>query len=174
MADIRGAGINKQQLLAVWSTNADIGFIPAQLLTAGITIAEMRSNNITLLQIYNGGVSIAEMRSAGIADYLLFNEVCNTPLSSGTAPGPAIRLLSTRLVATNTHVVLEGRAGGSISWLFLGNNVSFDDSDSVNQSRMLGNATAVYLGQDQDDNNRHVSTLSIPLVEVFSNPMSSR
>ena len=54
-------GISNRQLLAVWSTNADIGFTPAQLLVAGISIAEMQSNEISLLQIHASGISLSNL-----------------------------------------------------------------------------------------------------------------
>ena len=66
MMDLRDAGISNQQLLAVWSTNADIGFTSAQLLTAGITVAQMQSNDITLAQIHAGGVTPAQLLAAEI------------------------------------------------------------------------------------------------------------
>ena len=173
------AGISKQQLLAVWSTNAGIGFTPAQLIEARISIAEMQSNNITLSQIYNSGVSItyllgtgltiSQLYTGGIPGYLLFNEVCNTPLSVGTSPDPVIRLLSTNLSPTNTQVVLEGRSIGSIVWRISGFSnavISFVDRDIVNSSKMLGRATGVL---KRKDSSLFVSTLSLPFDYVFSN-----
>ena len=176
MADIRNAGISEQQLLAVWTTNPDIGFTPAQLILAGISIAEMQSNNITLSQIYNGGVSItyllgtgltlSQLYTGGIPGYLLFNGFCNTPLSVGTSPGPTIRLLSTNLRATNTQVVLEGRASGTAIWNILGKtNFASIGSGSGTTPRMLGRATAVLIGVE----GTIVSTLSLPFDYVFSN-----
>ena len=91
-------GISNQQLLAVWSTNADTGFTIDQLLAARITLSQM----------YAGG----------IPGYILFNEVCNTSLSVGTGSAPKIKLLSTNLVATNTRVVLEARGSGSVRCLY--------------------------------------------------------
>ena len=124
MIAIKDARISHQQLFAVWSTNRDIGFTPAQLIVAGISITEMLNNNITLPQIYAGGViishllgtgmTIEQLRTGGIPDYILINEACNIPLSVGTPPGPTIRLLSTNLIATNTHVILETKAIDSV------------------------------------------------------------
>ena len=177
MADIRNAGITKQQFLAVWSTNADTGFTPNQLILAGISIAEMQSNNITLSQIHAGGViisyllstgmTIAQLRNGGIPDYILINEACNTPTSNGIAPGPTIRLLSTNLSATDTQVVLEGRGMESIRWQISGINgvASFIASDTINTSKMLGDATAVFIKKEEF----FVSTLSLPFDYVFSN-----
>ena len=183
MPALRDAGISHQQFLAVWSTNADIGFTPAQLLAAGITITEMQSNDITLAQIHAGGVSItylletgltiSQLYTGGIPGYLLFNDVCNTPLSVGTSPGPTIKLLTTQLTATNTQVLLEGRAESSLTWTFsnitttnnVSNTVSFLHLDTINSTKMLRSAIAVYL---RAENRRIVSTLSIPLAEVFS------
>ena len=178
MAVLRGAGIIKRQFLAVWSSNGDTGFTPAQLLAAGISIAEMQSNNITLSQIYNGGVSItyllriglsiSQLYDEGIPGYALFNEACNIPLSSGTSPNPTIRLLSTRLVATNTHIVLEGGAAGTVRWEISSiGSIDFDDiSIAINDTRMLGSAKIVYLGMRND---RLISTLNLPFEYVFSN-----
>ena len=138
MTALRNAGISSRQFLTVWNTNANIGFTPAQLVVADVSFAEMQNSNITISQMYNGGISIAyllgnnitlsqiynggvsithllgtglsinQLRTGGIPDYALFNEACNTPLSSGSPPGPIIRLLSTNLSPTNTQVVLEG------------------------------------------------------------------
>ena len=76
MPDLREAGISKQQLLAVWDTNGDTGFTPAQLLAAditsaemlaaGITVTQMQTSGITLAQIHDGGVSPAQLLAAGI------------------------------------------------------------------------------------------------------------
>ena len=160
MADIRNAGINKQQLLAVWSTNADNGFTPAQLIVAGISIAEMQSNNITLSQMYNGGVSItyllgtrltiSQLLAGGVPYYAIFNEACNIPLSKGSPPAPVIRLLSTNLSPTNTQVVLEGRGMGSIRWQISGiGTATFSTSSDINASKMLGDATAVLIRKEE-------------------------
>ena len=143
-------GVSNQQLLAVWSTNADTGFTIDQLLAAGITLSQM----------YAGG----------IPGHILFNEACNTPLSVGTGSAPKIKLLSTNLVAINTHIVLEGRTVGStaIGWTIsnIGVNLIFRSSDNVNHTGMIGSATAVYLGRE--DGNL-VSTINIPFEYVFSN-----
>ena len=179
MVALRDAGISKQQFLTVWSTNADIGFTPAQLLAAGISIAEMQSNNITLSQIYDGGViisyllgtgmTIAQLRTGGIPDYILINEACNIPLSVGTSPRPTIKLLSTNLNATNTQVVLEGRSSGdSLIWSITGftGSIFYTVMSSVNDTQMLGGAIGRLLQQTPTS---YVSTLSIPLPYVFSN-----
>ena len=175
MADIRNAGISEQQLLAVWNTNPDTGFTPAQLILAGISIAEMQSNNITLSQIYNGGVSItyllgtgltlSQLYTGGIPGYLLFNGFCNTPLSVGTSPGPTIKLLSTNLRATNTQVVLEGRSQLAI-WHISGNDSTASISFASTTPVMLGRATAILIGVE---GTTIVSTLSLPFDYVFSN-----
>ena len=149
MPALIGAGVSNQQLLAVWATNGDTGFTPAQLLTAGITIAEMRSNSIP--------------------DYLLFNQACNTPLSSGTAPGPIMRLLSTDLNATNTHVRLEGKGEGSVRWTLPGiqDDISFiQNFEFPNDTRTRGNVTGEYI---RDEGRIVVSILNIPLSHVLSN-----
>ena len=138
-------GVSNQQLLAVWSTNADTGFTIDQLLAAGITLSQM----------YAGG----------IPGYILFNEACNTPLSVGTAPDPTIRLISTNLNSTDTNIVLEGSATGSLTWTIAGHTVDFIILDTTN-TKMVGSATAVYIGFEND---RHVSTLNIPFDYVFSN-----
>ena len=177
MADIRNAGISEQQLLAVWSTNADIGFTSAQLLTAGITVAQMQSNDITLGQIHAGGVSIAyllgtgltlsQLYTGGIPGYLLFNGFCNTPLSVGTAPAPTIKLLSTNLNLTDTNIVLEGRAVGSINWTspeLPGEGATFTRQSGGLE--MLGNMIAERI---RIDGTAVVSTLTIPFDYVFSN-----
>ena len=183
MADIRNAGITKQQLLAVWATNPDTGFTPAQLILAGISIAEMQSNNITLSQIHAGGViisyllgtgmTIAQLRNGGIPDYILINEACNTPTSNGTdlghiIRGPLVKLLSTNLSATNTQVVLEGDTEGSLRWQIssITGIITFDDESTINGTATLGSARAVYLGERDG---RIVSTISLPFDYVFSN-----
>ena len=147
------AGVSKQQLLTVWDTNGDTGFTPAQLLTAGISIAEMRSNSIPY--------------------YLLFNQACNTPISSGTAPGPTIKLLSTNLNATNTHIVLEGKARDSIRWHFIQwqplgiKAIRFIRLlDTLGATTTRENVTAEY---SRVEGMNVVSTLNIPLSYVFSN-----
>ena len=142
------AGVSKQQLLTVWATNGDTGFTPAQLLAAGITSAEL----------YAGG----------IPGYLLFNGVCNTPLSVGTAPAPTIKLLSTNLSPTDTNIVLEGQAANSIRWsssILPGQDASLTvlSDDPI---EMLGNMIAERI---RIENTTIVSTLTIPFAYVFSN-----
>ena len=149
---LRNAGVTKAQFLAVWSENPDTGFSPAQLKVAGI--------------------SIAEMRSAGIADYLVFNEACNTPQTSGTAPRATIRLSTTTLSSTDTKVVLEAKAIGSTRWQLSGvsGSVTFDDADPLHTQKMLGSATAELVRIEDGSPTIIVATLSIPLADVFSNP----
>ena len=138
-------GVSNQQLLAVWSTNADTGFTIDQLLAARITLSQM----------YAGG----------IPGYILFNEVCNIPLSTGA--DPIIRLISTNLSPTDTRVVLEGEGSGSVRWFISGidGSVSFEDTVPINSSQTLGSATAVFIRSG----NSIVSTLSLPFDYVFSN-----
>ena len=225
-------GVSNQQLLAVWTTNADTGFTPAQLLAAGITsaemlaagitVAQMQAAGITLAQIHAGGVtpaqllaaditstemlaagitvaqmqaagitlgqihaggvsithllgtglSIAQLRTGGVPDYALFNEVCNIPLSSGTAPGPIMRLLSTNLNATNTHVRLEGKAIDSLRWQLPGiRNIIFVSTVHFpNDTTTEGNITGEYIRDEvRDEELTVVSILNIPLSHVFSN-----
>ena len=168
MPALVSAGVTKEQLLAVWSEDADTGFTPAQLKEAGVTVAEMRSHGLAIAQIHVGGVSIADLRSGGVADHLVFNEACNTPQTNGTAPNPMITLTTTILTATDTQVVLEARASGSVSWNLSGssNFVSFTVFNSVGDTGMLGNATAELI---RNEGGILVSTLSIPLTDVFSN-----
>ena len=160
-----------------------MGFTPAQLKEAGVTIAEMRSHGLSILQMYNGGVSIADLLSAGLSiaqlrtgsvpDHALFNETCNTPQTSGTAPGPTITLTPATLTATDTQVVLRGVTIGSLVWTFSvipGSIASFVDRDRVGRTVMLGSSTARFVSKKEDS---FVSTLSIPLADVFSNPMVS-
>ena len=183
MIALSSAGISNEQFIAVWSTNADNGFTPAQLIAAGVTITEMQSNNISISQIHAGGViinyllaaglTITQLRTAGIPDYLLFNEACNTPLSNGTdlghiIRGPLVKLLSINLSATNTQVLLEGDTEGSLRWQIssITGIITFDDESTINGTARLGSARAVYLGER---NGRIVSTLSLPFDYVFSN-----
>ena len=172
LAQIHAGGVSPVQLLAA-------GITSAEMLAAGITVAQMQASGITLAQIHAGGVSIAQLLgtglsiaqlyTGGISGYLLFNGVCNTPLSVGTAPAPTIKLLSTNLSnATNTQAVLEGRGNRSIKWLISGinGNATFIQIDTVNVPKMLGSATAVLR---ENENIRLVSTLSLPFDYVFSN-----
>ena len=137
-------GVSNQQLLAVWSTNADTGFTIDQLLDAGIPLSQM----------YTGG----------IPGYILFNEACNTPLSVGTAPDPTIRLISTNLNSTDTNIVLEGSATGSLAWAVAGNSGDFNTLNT--NTKMIGSATAVLISLGETT---IVSTLSLPFDYVFSN-----
>ena len=160
MPALRSAGVTSAQFLAVWSADRDTGFTPAQLKEASVTIAEMRSH----------GLTIAQLRTGGFADYLVFNEACNTPQTRGTAPNPTITLTTTTLSATDTQVVLEGKANASLKWILSGNSADFVrmiDSPGPDNTKMVGNATAEYL---RDEGTKVVSTLSIPLADVFSNP----
>ena len=170
MPALVSAGATKEQLLAVWSADQDTGFTSAQLKAAGVTVAEMRSH----------GLTIAQLRTGGIADYLVFNEAC-MPLSSKTCSQsdvsqecstnhPTITLTVTPLTAMSTGVILSGNAISSIGWTLSGSTVTFDDEDSVGDTKMLGNATAEFVRQDGSN---IVSTLSIPFADVFSNPMVS-
>ena len=183
------------------------GVSTAQLKEAGLTIAQMQSAGLTLSQIHTGGVSIADLHSAGvsiadlrsagisiadlrtgIADHLVFNEACNTPESgdpefTAITDGPMITSVSLELDPDdNTYaVVLEGRAGGSIQWLFSGSSDDIEFIlvfDSPGVTTMRGGATAVYLRNEGGDGTTIVSTWSIPLVDdddninnnIFSNP----
>ena len=169
---LRNAGGTKAQFLAVWSENPDTGFSPAQLKVAGISIADLRSAGISIADLRSAGISIAEMRSAGIADYLVFNEACNTPQTSGTAPRPTIRLSTTTLSSTDTKVVLEAKSSGLVEWGLSGVSgaVSFTDAD-LHTQEMLGSATAELVRiEDGSPSSIIVATLSIPLADVFSNP----
>ena len=193
MPALRSAGATKEQILAVWSENGDMGFTPAQLKEAGFTIAEMQAASLTLSQIYAGGVSIAEllsadltipqMRTGNVPDYALFNEAC-MPLSSKTCAGddgpedcgekhPTITLTETTLSAMDTSVVLRGEAGGTLAWASTGEpgmSVAFTIFE-LHTMKMLGDATAelIFLGESTDPIGL-ISTLSIPLADVFSNP----
>ena len=192
MTNLVSAGVTKEQLLAVWSADQDTGFTSAQLKAAGITVAEMQAASLTISQIYNGGVSIADLLSAGltiaqlrtggIADHLVFNEACNTSstfcitvgaltMESGriecTANHPTITLTPTTL-SMNMPVVLEGKVESSATWGFSGNSGGFTRGlDSPGSTEMVGNATAEYV---RNEGTKVVSTLSIPLADVFSNP----
>ena len=79
MPALRSAGVVSAQFLPVWSADRDMGFTPAQLKEADVTVAEMKSHGLTIAQVQTGGFSIADLRSGGFADYLVFNEACNTP-----------------------------------------------------------------------------------------------
>ena len=148
------AGVSNQQLLAVWSTNADTGFTIDQLLAARITLSQM----------YDGD----------IPGHILFNEACNTPLSVGTAPNPTIKLLSTNLSPTNTHVMLETKTGSSAEFsLSLSNGYGFNNTvgfirfiDSPGDTIMSENVEFLYL---RNDGLFLVCIASVPLSQVFSN-----
>ena len=103
MTNLVSAGVTKEQLLAVWSADQDTGFTSAQLKAAGVTVAEMRSH----------GLTIAQLRTGGIADYLVFNEACNTTQTSG---GPTVTLKKTPLTAMDETVVLVGKGSNSARW----------------------------------------------------------
>ena len=162
MPALVSAGATKEQLLAVWSANADTGFTSAQLKAAGVTVAEMRSH----------GLTIAQLRTGGIADYLVFNEACNTPQTRGTAPNPTITLTTTTLSTDMQPVVLRGRGAGSVTWasdelMGAGNVISFSLTSEILEET-LGKATGRRVSDGVTD--PVVSTLSIPLADVFSNP----
>ena len=166
MPALAAEGISNEQFLAVWSTNGDTGFTSDQLL------------------------------AAGVPGYLIFNEVCNTPLSSGppvvttnvvistndgmivtnvsTINGPTIRLLSTNLSPTNTQVMLETKTYSTA--VFSLRTLPPLNSENVRQfahlfdnpgeTRMLENVEFLYL---RDDGLFLVCTVSVPLSQVFSN-----
>ena len=179
MTNLVSAGVTKEQLLAVWSADQDTGFTSAQLKAAGVTVAEMRSHGLTIAQVQTGGFSIADLRSGGFADHLVFNEACNTSSTfctmeeariECTANHPTITL--TRLTATDTAVVLEGSASGSLTWtsdelMGAGNAISFTRSSNVLEET-IGRVTGRRLSDG--GTNPIVSSLSIPLANVFSNP----
>ena len=172
MPALVSAGVTKEQLLTVWSADADMGFTPAQLKEASVTIAEMRSH----------GLTIAQLRTGGIADYLVFNEAC-MPLSSKTCSYfgvsqecstnyPTITLTSTSLSTDMQPVVLRGRGAGSVTWasdelMGAGNVISFSLTSEILEET-LGKATGRRVSDGVTD--PVVSTLSIPLADVFSNP----
>ena len=183
MTNLVSAGVTKEQLLAVWSADQDTGFTSAQLKAAGITVAEMQAASLTISQIYTGGVSIADLLGAGLTitqldtggvpDHALFNEACNTPQTSGTAPNPTITLTGIPLTATDTTVVLEGSAQvASITWasdelMGAGGTIVFTRTSMVLEET-VGRTT----GRRLSDGGASpvVSSLSIPLANVFSNP----
>ena len=175
MPALVSAGVTKEQLLAVWSENRDTGFTPAQLKEAGVTVAEMRSHGLTIAQIHVGGVSIADLRSGRVADYLVFNEACNTPQTRGTAPSPTVTLTTTTLSATDTQVVLTANSRGSLRWSsteLIGMNMSifFHSASVIGVDEAVGDVTGRLLSHDGGS---FISTLSIPLADVFSNPTVS-
>ena len=189
MPALRSAGITSTQFLAVWSLNGAAGFTPAQLKAAGVTIAEMQTARLTILQMYNGGVSIADLLSAGLSiaqlrtgsvpDHALFNEACNTSSTfcimeeariECTANHPTITLTTTNLSVTDDEVVLEGEAVGGLAWRSSGMTVAIFSIDPLGNRGMLGSATVELT---EKNGGVLVSTLSIPLADVFSNPTVS-
>ena len=66
------------------------------------------------------------------------------------------------------QLVLEGVTNMRLRWRLLENSISFEDIDSINDSQMLGSATATLTSIAPV-----TSTLSIPLADVFSNPTVS-
>ena len=186
MPALVSAGVTKEQLLAVWSEDADTGFTPAQLKAAGVTVAEMRSHGLTIAQIHVGGVSIADLRSGGVADHLVFNEACNTSsqLTSDTTTSPRITGVSLVEPSPDNNnkytVVVEAVAShDSITWEWSGlpgrTDSFINQIDPVNDTKRLGTAIARFTS---NDGSTLGSTLSIPLVDgddnpnndVFSNP----
>ena len=157
MPALRNAGVTSAQFLPVWSADQDMGFTPAQLWEASVTIAEMKSHGLTIPQMYNMG--------QGVPSYTLFNEACNTPRAVGTAPGPTITLTTTTLTAMDMQVVLRGVSSDSITWRFQGASNSLDRTQTNSQT--IGSATARFV---RFEGTNLVSTLSIPLTDVFSNP----
>ena len=181
MPALVSAGATKEQLLAVWSANADTGFTSAQLKAAGVTVAEMRAASLTILQIYTGGVSIADLIGAGLTitqldtggvpDHAIFNEACGTPQQAEreTDNHPTITL--TTLTATDTQVVLTANTSVSANWLsneLLGMGVITINTAAREVAR--GDVRGRYVS---DDGGTLISTLSIPLADVFSNPTVS-
>ena len=168
MPALVSAGVTSTQFLAVWSADGDIGFTPVQLKEADVTVTEMKSHGLTIAQVQTGGFSIADLRSGGFADHLVFNEACNTPQTRGTAPNPTITLTTTTLSATDTQVVLEGKANAGGVWIISENSAGFTFGlDTLRSTKMLGNATVEYV---RDEGTKVVITLSIPFADVFSNP----
>ena len=175
MPALRSTGVTSAQFLPVWSADQDMGFTPAQLWEASVTIAEMKSHGLTIPQMYNMG--------QGVPSYTLFNEVCMS-LSSITCSVagvsqectenfPSIMLDRTPLNATDTAMVLRGGTQGSAAWSLStlpAARAILDDGDSIGFEVMLGSATARLVSRD---GGIYVSTLSIPLADVFSNPMVS-
>ena len=75
------AGVSNQQLLAVWTTNADTGFTPAQLLAAGITSAEMLAAGITVAQMQAAGITLAQIHAGGVTPaQLLAADITSTEM----------------------------------------------------------------------------------------------
>ena len=181
MPALVSAGATKEQLLAVWSANADTGFTPAQLKAAGVTVAEMRAASLTILQIYTGGVSIADLLGAGLTitqldtgsvpDHAIFSEACGTPERvDGTTGFPSITSVGLD-PNDNTKLVLRGEAA-SLRWasnelLGMGMVIEFDDADRIGVDVVVGVATGRLVRVESDS---LISTLSIPLANVFSNP----
>ena len=180
MPALVSAGATKEQLLAVWSANADTGFTSAQLKAAGVTVAEMRSHGLTILQIYTGGVSIADLLGAGLTitqldtgsvpDHAIFSEACNTQPVDGATGHPSITSVGLD-PNDNTKLVLRGEAEGSLRWrsnelLGMG-SINFEDTDRIGVDEVVGAATGRLISVEADS---IISTLSIPLANVFSNP----
>ena len=162
MPALRSAGVTSTQFLPVWSADQDMGFTPAQLWEASVTIAEMKSHGLTIPQMYNMG--------QGVPGYTLFNEACNTPQAVGTAPAP--RLTTTTLTATDTQVVLTANSIVSARYTsneLLGTGVNITIDTAVREDGR-GDVRARYVSYDGVT---LVSTLSVPLADVFSNPMVS-
>ena len=192
MTNLVTAGVTKEQLLAVWSADQDTGFTSAQLKAAGITVAEMQAASLTISQIYTGGVSIADLLSAGLTiaqldtggvpDHAIFNEACNTSSTFCTMEEARIEcterhptITLTRPTATDTAVVLEGSATGSLTWtseelMGAGEAISYTRA-STTLEETVGKATGRRLSDG--DTNPIVSSLSFSLTNALSNPLVS-
>ena len=166
LAQIHAGGVTPAQLLAAGITSAemlDTGITVAQMQASGITLGQIHAGDVSIAQLLDTGLSITQLRTGGVPDYALFNEACNIPLSTGA--DPTIRLISTNLNSTDTNIVLEGSAGGSLAWTIAGNEVTFNRLNT--NTRMIGSATAVLISIDATPT--IVSTLSLPFDYVFSN-----
>ena len=173
IAQMRNAGLTVLQIQAG-------GFSISDLLSAGFSVSDLHNSGVSVADLNSGGVSIADLRSAGIADHLVFNGACTqsktctrpsgeteVEVEECSADHPTITL---SLNTAKTRVVLEGKAVNSIRWTFLGRDGAIQFiriGNSPDDMASLGNAEAVYV-RDEGDN--VVSTLSIPLADVFSNP----
>ena len=178
-AQLKEAEVTIAQMQSTGLTISQIhagGVSVSDLRSAMISVADLYHAGVTVAELSSGGVSIADLRSAGIADHLVFNGACNTPDSgdpefTSVTDGPVITSVSLELdTDDNTYaVVLEGKAFNSIRWQLSGSGVDagrvlLQSFDSVGDTKMLGDATFVYV---RDEGSAIISTLSIPLVRCI-------
>ena len=197
ISDLQGAGLTLLQLYNGGVSTAQLrsaGATIAEMQSAGLSILEINAGGVSIAELHSGGVTVAQLLDTGLSipqlynggirgvpGNTLFNEVCNTPESGDPEftdidNGPMITSVSLELdTDDNTYaVVLEGKGAISVRWQS-SVIVRSDMSNVIRYIRLLdspgdmttaGDVVGLYV---RDEGTTVVSTLSIPLGDVFSN-----